>query len=114
MPGVRCSTGRERGNMTEEEIAGFLKRSVKPIKDELYGAYYRASAYLKDGTYLPCATFGRPRKLVDLAVRRFAEIVKDERRYREVVSSFVARKASVPIREWRKWSCHLTPGPKRF
>lgn len=83
--------------MTEEEIAGFLRKSVRPIKDELYGAYFRASAYLKDGTYLPCVMFGHPQKLVDLAVRRFAETARDVRRYREIVTSFVARKATVPV-----------------
>ena len=107
MPGVRCSTCSERDNMVEEEIAEFLRQSVKPIKDGLYGTYYRASATLKDGTYLPCVMFGHPQKLVDLAVKRFAETVKDERSYKEVVTSFVARKAGVPI--WDVAKVELSP-----
>jgi hypothetical protein len=93
--------------MTEEEIAGFLKRSVKPIRDASHGTCYRAAAHLKDGTYLPCVMFGHPKGLVDLAVRRFAETINDERLHREVVASFVARNASVPI--WDVAKVGLSP-----
>jgi hypothetical protein len=36
---------------------------VKPLKDNIFGDYYRASAYLRDGTYLPCVMFANPTKL---------------------------------------------------
>jgi hypothetical protein len=54
------------------KIAEFLMQNVKPLKGDYSGQYYRAAAYLRDNTYLPCVMFANPAKLVDLAIRRFA------------------------------------------
>ncbi len=63
-------------SVNEEKIAKFLVENVKPLKDSVYGDYYRASAHLRDGTYLPCVMFGNPTRLIDLAIRRFAATAK--------------------------------------
>ena len=60
----------------EEEIIKFLKDNVEPYPDNIYGVGYRASAYLKDGTYLPCVIFRNPATIVKLATRRFKEEIK--------------------------------------
>jgi hypothetical protein len=59
--------------MIEEDIIKFLKENIEPLNDSVYGAGYRASVYLTDGTYLPCVIFRNPGKLISLAMRRFKE-----------------------------------------
>jgi hypothetical protein len=81
----------------EDKIAKFLVENVVPWTDHSFGSYYRASAYLRDGTYLPCVMFGNPTKLIDLAIRRFVETTNDEYQHRLVAGSFVARNATVPV-----------------
>jgi len=81
----------------ESEIVSFLKEHVTPMKTSFYGTFYRASAYLTDGTYLPCVMFGNPKEIIDLASRRFVETAKNDFEYRMVVESFVAKKSTVPI-----------------
>ena len=56
-----------------QEIIKFLKDNVEPLADNGYGLGYRASVYLKDNTYLPCVIFRNPKKVIDLAIRRFDE-----------------------------------------
>ena len=51
----------------------FLRDRVEPLVDSVYGPGYRASAYLADGTFLPCVIFRNPTALVNLAIRRFKE-----------------------------------------
>jgi hypothetical protein len=84
-------------SLTEAKIAKFLTENVKPLKDNIFGDFYRASAYLRDGTYLPCVVFSHPAKLIDLAIRRFAETAKDDSQHRLVAGSFVASRSAVPI-----------------
>ena len=60
----------------EEEIIKFLKDNIEPYPDNTYGVGYRVSAYLKDGTYLPCVIFRNPATIVKLATRRFKEEIK--------------------------------------
>ena len=84
-------------SVNEEKIAKFLLENVKPLKDSVFGDYYRASAYLRDGTYLPCVMFANPTKLIYLAIRRFAETAKNEYEHRLVAGSLVASKSAVPI-----------------
>ncbi|MEO8168725.1 MAG: hypothetical protein ABI623_10785 [bacterium] len=85
--------------MSKEElqIVNFLKENVVPLKDNFFGSFYRASAYLTDGTYLPCVMFGNPNKLIKLASRRFAETAQDEFNHRLVVESFVTNKSTFPM-----------------
>jgi hypothetical protein len=84
---------------SEEEIAKFLIQNVESVKGSPFGTFYRASAYLRDGTYLPCVMFGNPGKLIELATRRLAELTKDEYQYKLVLGSFVIRGSTVPIYE---------------
>jgi hypothetical protein len=81
----------------EVQIVKFLKENVAPWKDNHYGSFYRAAAYLTDGTYLPCVMFGNPSKITKLASRRFAETADDEFQHKLVVESFVANKSTVPM-----------------
>lgn len=83
--------------VNEEQIAKFLVENVKPLKDITFIDYYRAAAYLRDGTYLPCVMFGNQTRLIDLAIRRFAATAKNAYEHRLVVESFVARRSAVPI-----------------
>ncbi len=39
------------------EVAKFVRDSVEPLVDSIYGNRYRCAAYLLDGTYLPCVVF---------------------------------------------------------
>jgi hypothetical protein len=81
----------------EAKIAKFLIANVEPWDESSFGRYYRAAAYLRDETYLPCVLFGNPTKIIDLAIRRFPETANDEYQHRLVAGSFVARRATVPI-----------------
>lgn len=85
--------------MNNEKIIKFLKSEIEPLEDQTYGLGYRASVYLKDGTYLPVVIFRNPEKKIDLAIKRFKEeksgmgiikwgIGKDG--YREIVKTFVS------------------------
>lgn len=84
--------------MTSVEIIEFLKSEIEPIEDQSLGFGYRASVYLKDGTYLPAVVFRNPKLNTDLAIKRFKEeksgkgIInwgKGKDAYREIVKLFV-------------------------
>jgi hypothetical protein len=60
-------------NEHNENIIRFLKDNIEPLEDNVYGLSYRASAYMIDGTYLPCVIFRNPKSTVNLALRRFKE-----------------------------------------
>ena len=51
----------------------FLKDNIESFQDHAYGLSYRAAAFLKDGTHLPCVIFRNPSTIVKLAIRRFKE-----------------------------------------
>lgn len=76
----------------------FLKENVDPLEDHAYGPGHRASAYLTDGTFLPCVIFRNPSVLVELAIRRFKEEQSGRSifsrssglAYSEIVKTFVA------------------------
>ncbi len=51
------------------EIAAWLREHIQPGKAFFAGPIYRASAYLSDGTYLPCVGFRNPDLAVDHATR---------------------------------------------
>ena len=89
--------------MTLEEKIKFLKNNIEPIDDSIYGNGYRASAYLTDGTYIPCVRFRNPKPLTELAIRRFDEERKGKGifskssgfGYEDIVENFVAKKNSI-------------------
>lgn len=86
--------------MTTEEIIQFLKSEIAPLEDQNIGLGYRASVYLKDGTYLPAVIFRNPKLKIDLAIKRFNDEKsgkgifnwgKDKEAYIEIVKLFVIR-----------------------
>lgn len=74
----------------------YINSGAEPWPDRTYGEGYRCSAYLKDGTYLPCVMLRRSAPVTALAMRRFEEGKKNEgtfwsaNRYEEIVKTFVA------------------------
>ncbi|WP_432670580.1 hypothetical protein [Flavobacterium sp. SM2513] len=84
--------------MTIEEKIKFLKDNIEPLSDQIYGNGYRASAYMTDGTFIPCVRFRNSKPITELAVKRF----NDERKgksifsrdsgmgYKDIVKTFVA------------------------
>lgn len=59
--------------MNSKEIIKFLTENVEPLEREFEGKQYRCSAYLKDGTYLPCVVFQNPEPTVNQAIKRLKE-----------------------------------------
>jgi hypothetical protein len=76
--------------MKPDEIANFVRSSIEPLKDQIYGDRYRAAVRLKDDTYLPCVVFQSRKAQVDLALRRFEQLRDQDSQYKMVVESFVA------------------------
>ena len=80
-----------------ENIISFLKENIEPLEDNVSGKGYRASAYLTDGTFLPCVTFYNNQRTIDLAIRRFKEEQSGKSvfskssgmGYRDIVKTFV-------------------------
>lgn len=84
--------------MNSSEIIEFIKSNIIPLEDQFLGNGYRASVYLKDGTYLPAVMFRNPDKKVKQAIARFKQeksgkgIINwgsDKDAYREIVKLFV-------------------------
>ncbi len=84
-------------SLPDSNIIKFLKDNIEPLDDNSYGLGYRASATLKDGTFLPCVIFRNPKATIDLAIRRFKEEQTGNSifskssglGYREIVKTFV-------------------------
>jgi hypothetical protein len=73
--------------MDRKALIDFLKGNIEPIKDNFRGNGYRASAYLKDGTFLPCVIFYNSNIILDkLKKTRFFS------------------KGSVILNRWQAWS----------
>lgn len=83
--------------MTTEEKIKFLNKNIEPLSDEIYGKGFRASAYLTDGTFIPCVRFRNPELKTELAIRRFQEEKKKggifntnpNNKYKNIVEIFV-------------------------
>lgn len=107
--------------LSELEIIEFLKKNVEPLNDEIFGLAYRASATLKDGTFLPCVIFRNPNKTIELAIMRFKEeqsgntVFSNKSKgfgYREIVKTFVTNGNCVNSYEiaevnWSRYSIPL-------
>lgn len=74
-----------------KKLAQYLRDSIEPLPDKLFGDRYRAAARLLDGTYIPCIVFQSRRSQVELALRRFEELRSQPAQYRMVVGSFVSQ-----------------------
>lgn len=81
-----------------QSIDAYLKSGVELWPDSIYGDGYRCSAYLKDGTFLPCVLLRKSEATVELALRRFEEekrgkgVFRSNKpdAYRSIVRLFVA------------------------
>jgi hypothetical protein len=81
-----------------KDIIEFLKKNIEPTEDTFYGKGYRASAYLIDGTCLPCVIFRSSGDITKLAIRRFKEELSGKSvfarssglGYYDIVKTFVA------------------------
>lgn len=78
------------------DIQKFIKSGEEPFPDTNYGDGYRCSAYLKDGTFLPCVIIRKNQKYIELACRRIKEEMKGKsifankkEGYREIIKTFV-------------------------
>ncbi len=71
------------------EVAKFVRSSIEPLADPIYGNRYRCAAYLLDGTYLPCVVFQSKKKLIELYLRRMKQLRWRPSQKRTVISSFV-------------------------
>ena len=81
----------------EKDLIKFIRNNIEPLPDVYHGAGYRASAYLLDGTFLPCVIFRNSRTIVELAKRRFDDEKARKSKskiakvgYNEMVKTFVA------------------------
>jgi hypothetical protein len=81
--------------MSSLELVSYLAAEIEPLKNNIYGDRYRAAVYLIDGTYLPCVVFQSRKRQVDLALKRFDQLKKEPKQYRDVVGSFVADGSTV-------------------
>ena len=73
-----------------DDLTNFLKSSIEPLTDQIYGNRYRAAVRLIDNTYLPCIVFQSKKSQVELALRRFDQLRGQPSQYRMVVESFVS------------------------
>jgi hypothetical protein len=77
-------------------ISGYLATGVEPFPDSIYGDGYRCSAFLEDGTFLPCVMLRRAGPLVALAKKRLDEekggwgFFKSGNGYDAIIKTFVA------------------------
>ena len=75
--------------MTNAEIVKYLNSHVEPVATSAwYKRIFRASAYLRDGIYLPCVIFTNTRDYLNLALHRLEKTSGTE--YSEVLKSFIA------------------------
>ena len=77
-------------------ISDFIETGVEFINDSAYGPGYRCSAYLRDGTFLPCVILRTSGPITELALRRFEEEKKGKgffrlntAAYKNIVQHFV-------------------------
>lgn len=85
--------------MDEKEIIKFLKLNIEPISDTYSKKAYPCSAYLRDGTYLPCVIFRNKSDVVELALKRLGEAQRGEHQesadYKGILESFIVHKNTV-------------------
>src|SRR5690348_1541652 len=77
-------------HIDQDQLAKFLKSSIEPLNDSIYGNRYRAAVRLLDGTHLPCVVFQSKKLQVELALYRFNQLQPQPSQYNMVVESFVA------------------------
>ena len=68
----------------------FMQSGIEPIRDSTYGDGYRCSAYLSDGTFLPCVMLRNGDPITELALRRFDEEKKGKGIFRKNDDSYKA------------------------
>ena len=89
-------------------ILDFINSGVEPYPDSIYGDGFRCSAYLKDGTYLPCVMLRKNKPIADLALRRFEEEKKRDgvfsagKHHKDIVKHFVTSGNKVNDYDFKK------------
>ncbi|MDY6947721.1 MAG: hypothetical protein SXG53_18590 [Pseudomonadota bacterium] len=79
----------------KNNITAYLKSGAEEFPDSAYGPGYRCSAYLTDGTFLPCVMLRSSAATVQLALRRFEQekkglgVFRRKGAYEEIVKTFV-------------------------
>lgn len=79
-----------------KSILDYLNGGVEPLHDSVHGNGYRCSAYLTDGTYLPCVMLRESGMIVKLATSRLElektgkGIFRSGNGYETIVKNFVA------------------------
>lgn len=101
-------------SIAPHEIANFVKSSIEPLTDSIYGNRYRCAAYLLDGTYLPCVIFQSKTAELNLFLRRTRELRWKPSQKNRVIESFVTGGSRVASSELEKlepspfaWPLHL-------
>lgn len=87
----------DKNKIMNTAINEFIKSGAESFPDATYGAGFRCSAYLNDGTFLPCVMLRSALPIADLALRRFEEEKRgkgifrsaDAGAYQKIVSHFV-------------------------
>ncbi len=69
-------------------LVDFLISNTEAIPTRFYGKQYRASAYLEDGTYLPCVLFSDRNKMLALYEERLNELQAKTVQFRQSLGSF--------------------------
>ncbi len=72
----------------QQSIIKYLKANIHPVTDVYSKSAYRAAATLKDGTYLPCVVFRNKNDILDLAKKRFEELMNTEYK-NAIIETFV-------------------------
>ena len=76
-------------HLPENNVVKFLKESIIPFENNMYGKGFKSSVYLTDGTYLPCVIFYNSAKIISLSIKSF-KAEKSISSYNKI-KSFVAK-----------------------
>jgi len=82
-------------SMRSADVAQFVRESIDPLDDPIYGKRYRAAAYLLDGTYLPCVVFQSQAMQLALFHRRMKQLRWTPSQKKPVIAIFVAGESRV-------------------
>ncbi len=89
------------------EVAKFVRDSVEPLVDSIYGNRYRCAAYLLDGTYLPCVVFQSKKMQMELFLRRMKQLRWHPSQKKSVIETFVTGESRVAYYDLK--SVELSP-----
>lgn len=94
-------------SLAPHEIAKYVKTSIEPLTDFIYGNRYRCAAYLLDDTYLPCVIVQSKTAELNLFLRRTKELRWRPSQKNRVIESFVTGGSCVASSDLQR----LEPSP---